>query len=152
MVKVSNSKRDQELIPTITCNKLENVLSDVCGLLPRSGGQHQYKLFIIIFNHHSKFVKLYLINRATTKRFSTSYHKNLEWKSANHYLLYLTMVHWGPKFGRINWARRESKCKMHISPCSNTTQQVLREVGWILRIYCNQQQNNWSEYIHAVKY
>ena len=35
---------------------------------PRSGGRRQYKYLIIIFDHYTKFTKLYPINRATTSK------------------------------------------------------------------------------------
>ena len=39
----------------------------MCGPLPRSGGRHKYKYIIIIFDHYTKYTKLYAISRATTK-------------------------------------------------------------------------------------
>ena len=43
-------------------------IRDRCGPFPRSGGNHRYKFIIIIFDHFSKYTKLYAISRATTKK------------------------------------------------------------------------------------
>ena len=45
---------------TITSDhRLEKVFIDICGPFARSGGRHQFKYIVIIFDHYSKFTKLY---------------------------------------------------------------------------------------------
>ena len=56
------------MIPITSSKKLEKVFVDICGPLPRSGGRRQYKFIVIIFDHYTKFTKLYPINRATTQK------------------------------------------------------------------------------------
>ena len=54
---------------TITSNhRLEKVFIDTCGPFPRSGGRHRFKYIVIIFDHYSKFTKLYPISKATTNK------------------------------------------------------------------------------------
>ena len=55
-------------MPITSSNRLEKVFVDICGPFLRSGGRHQYKYFIILFDHYTRFTKLYPINRATTKK------------------------------------------------------------------------------------
>ena len=56
------------MIPITFNHKLEKVFLDICGPFPRSGGRHRYKFIVIMFNHFSKYTKLYPINRATMKK------------------------------------------------------------------------------------
>ena len=58
----------RQMIPITSSSKLEKVFVDTCGPFPRSGGRHQYKFIIIIFDHYTKFIKLYPINHATTQK------------------------------------------------------------------------------------
>ena len=68
LVKCTNARKDGLMIPITSSNKLEKVFVDICGPFPRSGGRRQYKYLIIIFDHYTKFTKLYPINRATTSK------------------------------------------------------------------------------------
>ena len=63
-------KRQKEgiMIPITSNAKLEKVFLDICGPFPRSGGRHRYKYLIIIMDHYTKYIKLYLVNRATTTK------------------------------------------------------------------------------------
>ena len=67
LVKCNNDRKEGIMQPITSTSKLESVFLDICGPLPRSGGRRQYKFIIIIFDHYSKFTKLYPINRSTTK-------------------------------------------------------------------------------------
>ena len=68
LVKCSNEKREGVMIPITSVAKLEKIFLDICGPFPRSGGRHQYKYIIIIFDHYTKYTKLYPLNRATTSK------------------------------------------------------------------------------------
>ena len=68
LVKCNNERKEGLMIPITSSKKLEKVFVDICGPLPRSGGRRQYKFIVIIFDHYTKFTKLYPINRATTKK------------------------------------------------------------------------------------
>ena len=68
MVKCNNEKKEGVMIPITSNHKLEKVFLDICGPFPRSGGRHRYKFIIIIFDHFTKYTKLYAISRATTKK------------------------------------------------------------------------------------
>ena len=56
------------MIPITSSKKLEKVFVDICGPFPHSVGRHQYKYLIIIFDHYTRYTKLYPINRATTQK------------------------------------------------------------------------------------
>ena len=56
------------MIPITSNRKLEKVFLDICGPFPCSGGRHRYKFIVIMFDHFSKYTKLYPINKATTKK------------------------------------------------------------------------------------
>ena len=62
MVKCNNSKKEGMMIPIISSQKLERVFLDICGLFPRSGGRHRVRFIVIMFDHFTKYTKLYSIN------------------------------------------------------------------------------------------
>ena len=68
LVKCNNERKQGVMIPIESTHKLEKVFLDICGPFPRSGGRHRYKFIVIIFDHLTKFTKLYSINQATTKK------------------------------------------------------------------------------------
>ena len=68
LVNVNNDKKEGTMMPITSSSKLEKVFVDICGPFPRSGGRHQYKYFVIMLDHYTRFTKLYPINRATTQK------------------------------------------------------------------------------------
>ena len=68
LVKCNNDRKEGLMIPITSSNKLEKVFVDICGTFPCSGGRRKYKFIVIVFDHYTKFTKLYPINRATTRR------------------------------------------------------------------------------------
>ena len=68
MVKVNNERKEGAMI-TITSNRnLQKLFIDICGPFPRSGGRSRFKYIVIMFDHFSKFAKLYPINKGTTSK------------------------------------------------------------------------------------
>ena len=60
--KVNNAR-----FMTITSSRrLEKVFLDICGPFPRSGDRHRYKYYVIVWDHFSKYTKLYPISKAST--------------------------------------------------------------------------------------
>ena len=59
MVKCNNERKEGLMIPITSSKKLEKVFVDICGPLPRSGGRRQYKFIVIIFDHYTKYTRLY---------------------------------------------------------------------------------------------
>ena len=59
LVKVNNERREGAMITITSNHRLEKVFIDICGPFPRSGGRHRFKYIVIIFDHYSKFTKLY---------------------------------------------------------------------------------------------
>ena len=68
MVKVNNERKEGAMITITSDRKLEKIFLDICGPFPRSGGRCRYKYIVIMFDHFSKFTKLYPISKATTKK------------------------------------------------------------------------------------
>ena len=68
MVKCNNSKKEGMMIPIISSQKLERVFLDIYGPFPRSGGRHRFRFIIIIFDHFTKYTKLYSICLLYTSR------------------------------------------------------------------------------------
>ena len=68
LVKSNNERKEGVMVPITSKHKLEKVFLDICGPFPRSGGRHRYKFIIIIFDHFTKYAKLYAISRATTNK------------------------------------------------------------------------------------
>ena len=136
--------------PITSTGKLERVFLDVCGPLPRSGGRKQYKFIIIMFDHYSKFTKLYPINRATTKKIlQIVIQQYIPELGAPRSII----TDHGTQFrGRV-W--KETLLDLGVKtyktsvyhPNSNPAERVLREVGRILRTYCFDKHQKWSDYI-----
>ena len=150
LAKYSNEKREGVMIPITSTARLEKVFLDICGPFPRSGGRHQYKYIIIIFDHYTKYTKLYPLNRATTSK-----------------ILEIVMNKYIPEVGKPSMiitdhgtqfrGRKWRETLIHLGvktyktsvyhPNSNPAERVLREVGRILRTYCHSQQRKWEEYL-----
>ena len=125
------------MIPIITStHKLEKIFIDICGPFPHTGGQHRYKFIIIIWDHFSKYTKLYPINRATTKKILDII--------IHHYIPELgtprtIITDLGTQFKGQIW--KETLLRKGIKtyktsvyhPSSNPAERVLREVGRILK-------------------
>ena len=150
------------MIPITSSSKLEKVFVDICGTFPRSGGRHQYKFIIIIFDHYTKFTKLYPINRATTKK--------ILGVLIQHYIPEIgtpksIITDHGTQFKGRKWnfitlldntiTLLDNGVKTYKTsvyhPSSNLAERVLREVGRILKTYCYDQQRKWKEYLSAAE-
>lgn len=154
LVKCNNERKEGTMIPITSTQKLERVFLDICGPFPRSGGRHRYKFIIIIFDHFSKYTKLYPVSRATTTKVLDIV--------INHYLPELgtpktIITDHGTQFKGIRWKEtllqhgiRTYKTSVY-HPNSNPSERVLREVGRILRTYCFDQQGRWSDYLPSTE-
>lgn len=128
---------------TITSNgKLEKTFLDMCGPFPRSGGRHKFKYIIIIFDHYTKYTKLYPISRDTTKKiFEVIIQKYLPEVGKPETIV----TDHGTQFRGKKWKeellklqKRTYKTSVY-HPSSNRAEHVLREVSRILRTYCHQE-------------
>ena len=149
-VKVNNAKKEGEFM-TITSNRrLEKVFLDICGPFPRSGGRHRYKYIVIIWDHFSKYTKLYPISKASTKVILKIV---LEKYTSDVGTPESVITDHGTQFKGKRWreallARRIKTYKTSIyHPSSNPAERVLREVGQILRTYCHSDHKSWSEHV-----
>ena len=134
------------MIPIISNQKLEKVFLDICGPFPRSGGRHRFRFIVIIFDHFTKYTKLYSINRATTKKIIeiiiTKFIPELGKPMA-------IITDHGTQFKGNQWKNKlwEHGIKTYKTsvyhPSSNPAERVLREVGRILRTYCHDKQREW---------
>lgn len=66
-VKVNNEKKEGALITITSERKLEKVFLHICGPFPRSGGRHRHKYIVIIWDHFTKYTKLYPISKVSTR-------------------------------------------------------------------------------------
>ena len=154
MVKCNNSKKEGMMIPIISSQKLERVFLDICGPFPRSGGRHRFKFIIIIFDHFTKYTKLYSINRATTKKIIeiilTKFIPEVGKPMA-------IITDHGTQFKGTQWKSKlwEHGIKTYKTsvyhPSSNPAERVLREVGRILRTYCHNKQKEWHNYLRSTE-
>ena len=108
----------------------------------------------IIFDHFSKFSKLYSISKATTRKILdiiiTKYIPEVgkpETIVTDH----------GTQFKGKKWQKelvnrgiRTYKTSVY-HPQSNPAERVLREVGRILRTYCHEEHRDWSKYVKAAE-
>ena len=154
LVKVNNHRKEGTMMPITSSNRLEKVFVDICGPFPRSGGRHQYKYFIILFDHYTRFTKLYPINRATTQKILNIICQNyISEVGAPKSII----TDHGTQFKGSKWkdTLREKGIKTYKTsvyhPSSNPAERVLREVGRILRTYCFNQQRKWAEYLTAAE-
>ena len=140
-VKVNNSRKEGALITITSSRKLEKIFLDICGPFPRSGARHQYKYIVIVWDHFSKYTKLYPISKVST---------NVIIKVINEkYVIDVgtpetIITDHGTQFKGRKW--REEMLNKNIKtyktsiyhPSSNPAERVLREVGRILRTYCHE--------------
>ena len=154
LVKVNNERKEGEMITITSNHKLEKAFLDICGPFPRNGGRHQYKYIVIIFDHYSKYTKLYPISRATTK-------KILE-IITNRYIVEVgrpetVVTDHGTQFKGLKWKVELRKLGIRTyktsvyHPSSNPAERVPREVGRILRTYCHNEHRVWSQYIESTE-
>ena len=71
MVKTNNERKDGAMITITSCHNLKKIFLDLCGTFPKSGGRSKFKYIVIIFDHFSKFSKLYPISKAILIKFWT---------------------------------------------------------------------------------
>ena len=108
-----------------------------------------------MFDHYTKFTKLYAINRATTNKILdiviSRYIPEVGKPQS-------VITDHGTQFRGRRW--RETLTHQGVKtyktsvyhPNSNPADRVLREVGRILRTYCHSQQRRWEEYLSPVSY
>lgn len=151
MVKVNNEKKEGAFITINSQKKLEKVFLDICGPFPRSGGRSGYRYIIIIFDHFTKYTKLYPINKATTQNILKIIFNRYANEVGKPESL---LTDHGTQFKGKMWKRELNNA--HIKtykisvyhPSSNPAERVLREVGRILRTYCHDNHRSWSQVVH----
>lgn len=148
--KIDNINRTGINVPIVSKDRLEKVFIDICGPLPSSGGNHRYKHIIILFDHFTKFTKLYPISRAITKNIL----KVITDKFIPEVGIPSTIVSdHGTQFRGSLWKNHLSNLNIRTyktaryHPQSNPAERVLRETGRILRTYCYSNHKNWSKYV-----
>ena len=129
-------------------------IRDRCGPFHRSGGRSRFRYIVIIFDHFSKFTKLYPISKATTRKILEII-KN-KYKSEVGKPETIVTDH-GTRFKGKKWRTelltvgiKTYKTSVY-HPCSNPAERVVREVGRILRTYCHGEHWNWSKYVEATE-
>lgn len=153
LVKVNNERKEGVMIPITSQQKLEKLFLDICGPFPRSGGRKQYKFIIIIFDHFSKYTKLYPINRATSRKILDIINSFIPELGKPQTIItdhgtQFTGKLWKETLGDLGI--RTYKTSVY-HPNSNPAERVLREVGRILRTYCHHQQRQWSNYLESAE-
>ena len=153
-VKCNNERKEGVMIPITSTGKLEKVFLDICGPFPRSGGRHKYKFIVIIFDHFSKYTKLYPITRATTKKIIEIIIERYIMEVGRPYSI---ITDHGTQFKGKLWKENliEHGIKTYKTsvyhPNSNPAERVLREVGRLLRTYCHEEQKRWHEYLASTE-
>lgn len=148
MVKVNNERKEGTIITVTTVRKFEKVFLDICGPFPRSGGRRHYRYIVIIWDHFTKYTKLYPISRASTqviiKVVVEKYMIDVGTPES-------IVTDHGTQFKGKKWKNemRNQGIKTYKTsiyhPSSNPAERVLREVGRILRTYCHDEHKRWSE-------
>uniref|UniRef100_A0A2S2NBD6 RNA-directed DNA polymerase n=1 Tax=Schizaphis graminum TaxID=13262 RepID=A0A2S2NBD6_SCHGA len=140
----------------ITAHKPEKILEkvsiDLMGPLPKGRGGTQYILAILdIF---TKYIKLYAIKKATTKTILN--------KIENDYFIKVgkpeaVQTDNGTQFTAKLWGDTLRKHGIKITystkyhPQSNPVERYNREIGRLLRTYCNTQHTKWPLYIEQIE-
>ena len=155
MVKVHNERKEGALI-TITSNRnLEKLFIDICGPpFPRSVGRSRFRYIVIVFDHFSKFTKLYPRSKATTQKILEIIISKYipEVGKPETIVTYHGTQFKGKKWRTelLNVGIKTHKTSVY-HPSSNPAERVLREVGRILRTYCHEEHRNWSKYVEATE-
>ena len=142
------------MITITSSRKLEKLFMDICGPFPRSKGRGQYMYILIILDHFSKFIKLYALSKATTRKILDII--------KNKYIPEVgkpdtIITDHGTQFKGKKWkdellSAGVKTYKTSVNhPSSNPAERVLREVGRILRTYCHQEHRTWNEYLEATE-
>lgn len=147
-VKVSNKTSVGYLQCVVPEKQMDLVGIDLFGQLPRSPGGFCY-LFVMV-DLFSKFVKLYPLKKATSKKIITKitqdYFQNVGRPKA-------ILSDNGSQFTSKVWKDFISECNIkHIlisvySPACNPTERYMREIGRLCRTYCNKDHTNWINYV-----
>lgn len=153
LVKCNNERKEATMIPVQSSKKLEKVFLDICELFSNSEGCHTNKFILIMFDHFTKYTKLYSLRNATTKsiidKILNSYVPELGITTA-------TITDHGTHFKGRNWCEtmNEAGTKTYkisvYQPSSNPVERALRELGRILRMYCNQNNRTLSIFIEKI--
>lgn len=151
-VKISNQKREGEMMCNLAECKLDKVFVDICGPFPISRGNYQF-IFIMI-DGFTKLVKLYPLRRATTKIILNVITKKYL-PEVGHMRTILS--DWGTQFKGKLW--KDTLNSLNIKtyksatyhPQSNLAERPLREVGRILRAYCHTNHVSWINYLETVE-
>jgi len=131
---------------------LETVSIDLMGPLPTGRGGTHYILAIL--DTFSKFIKLYALKRATTKsiinRLENDYipHTGKPKSILTDNGTQFTANSWKKKLEELEIERKHST-KYH--PQSNPVERYNREIGPLLRTYCNNQHTKWPNKLDQIE-
>ncbi|CAH1723231.1 unnamed protein product [Aphis gossypii] len=131
---------------------LEKISVDLMGPLPTGRGGVHYILAIL--DTFSKYIKLYALKRATTKAILN--------KIESEYISEIgkpesILTDNGTQFANKKWRERMNELGISVSfstiyhPQSNPVERYNREIGRILRTYCNEQHTKWPNMLGMVE-
>lgn len=147
-VKMANVRYEGKWINNQARSALEQVFVDICGPFP-SSTKHRFKYLVIVLDAFTRYTKLYNITRATTQTIiriiKEQYIKDIGVPSS-------VITDHGTQFKGEKWKKsmQDIGIKTYktsiFHPSSNMAERMLREVGRILRTYCHESHQKWSEY------
>ena len=142
------------MITITSSKKLEKLFMDICGPFPRSKGRGRYKYILIILYHFTKFIKLYTLNKATTRKILDIVKDKYIPEVGKSDMI---ITDHGTQLKGKKWKDellsvgvKTYKTSVY-HPSSNPAETVLREVGHILRTYCHEEHRTWNEYVEAAE-
>lgn len=131
---------------------LEKISVDLMGPLPTGRGGVHYILAIL--DTFSKYIRLYALKRATTKailnKIELDYIKTIGKPES-------ILTDNGTQFANRKWREKMSELGIKVAfstiyhPQSNPVERYNREIGRILRTYCNNQHTAWPNMLGKVE-
>uniref|UniRef100_A0A1B6IQT6 RNA-directed DNA polymerase n=1 Tax=Homalodisca liturata TaxID=320908 RepID=A0A1B6IQT6_9HEMI len=149
--KINNHPLNSQAKGVKCREKNDQLAVDIIGPLPTSVGNTKYMLIVIdIF---TKFVKLYPLQRATTR---SILHKLFHHHFPNYGFPKRIQSDNGTQFKSNEWIRKFESHSIQLiyspvyHPSFNLAERPIREIKRCLRTYCSQNHKRWVKYVPVI--
>lgn len=152
LAKTNNCNTVGPCKPVIVKRVGEKLMADLYGPLPTGRGGCQY--VFVVQEAFTKYVKLYAIKRATTRAVVRCIERFME--STKIYPECIVTDH-GPQFNSKAWKDKIGELGIIptytsvYNPRPNSTERFHREMGNILRIYCQDSHTKWASVLNDIE-
>lgn len=140
-----------ETLAIVPHHKGELVSADFYGPLIASSGRIKY--ILVLVDNFTKFVKLYGLQRATTKATLTRVNQYVQAYGKPKAILtdngtQFTTVHWTEGLKALDI---KSKFTAVRNPCTNLAERINRQLGNLFRVFVKGKHSSWGRYLRVVE-